>query len=213
MPDCSGKGEWETSAFVPAQQYLSSVARVIEQVPAAIVDEIVVALAMAYDENRAVFVYGNGGSAALASHAACDLGKGTACDGLRRFRVMSLTDNLPLITAWANDFGYEYVFAEQLRNLAQPNDVCVAISASGNSPNVLNALRVGRDAGAFNIGITGFNGGKLKHLCDICLVVPSENMQFIEDAHLCIMHCMFTAVRSHIQRSHPVSMVACTARR
>ena len=99
------------------------------------------------------------------------------------------------ITAWANDFGYKDVFVEQLRNLLRPGDISFAISASGNSPNVIQALHYSRAAGAVNLGISGFLGGQMKPLCDLCLVVPSETMQLIEDLHLSISHAIFMAVR------------------
>jgi len=140
-------------------------------------------------------MFGNGGSAALASHLACDLGKGTAVNGIRRFRVLSLTDNIPVITAWANDASYEDIFAEQLRSFVEKGDIVLAISGSGNSSNVLNGLRVARELKAYTIGLTGYQGGKMKDLCDLCLIVPSDNMQFIEDLHVCISHAIFTAVR------------------
>jgi D-sedoheptulose 7-phosphate isomerase len=148
-----------------------------------------------------VYLFGNGGSAALASHFACDLGKGTAyCNGGKRFRVLSLTDNLPTLTAWANDTNYEDVFSEQLRNFVQPGDVALAISGSGNSKNVLNALRVAREARATTVGISGFQGGEMKPLCDICVVVPSENMQIIEDLHVAMSHSIFRIVYRRISR-------------
>jgi len=152
----------------------------------------------AYKNNRTVYLFGNGGSAALASHSACDLGKGTSVTGSRRFRVLSLTDNMALMTAWANDACYEDIFAEQLRHFVEKGDVVIAISGSGNSPNVLKGLSVAREAGAYTIGLTGYQGGKMKALCDLCLVVPSDNMQFIEDLHLCISHSVFTAVRHQL---------------
>jgi len=157
------------------------------------VDEVASKLLQAYGQDCAVYLFGNGGSAALASHVACDLGKGTAKPGKRPFRVSSLADNVPLITAWANDTNYENVFAAQLRPFIKPNDIAFAISGSGNSRNVVQALQVARQAGAYNIGLTGFQGGKMKPLCDCCVVVPSENMQYIEDSHLCIMHAIFLA--------------------
>ncbi len=174
--------------------YFAGIARLIEQVPHAVVDRIVDTLVNTYEADRALYVFGNGGSAALASHVACDLGKNTSAQGLRRFRVLSLTDNVPLMTAWANDCGYESIFAEQLRHFIQPDDVSFAISCSGNSPNIVNALQASRECGGVNIGLTGFAGGKIKPLCDICLIVPSDNMQFIEDIHLAIMHSIFYAV-------------------
>jgi D-sedoheptulose 7-phosphate isomerase len=144
-------------------------------------------------------LFGNGGSASLASHFACDLGKGTAyCNGGKRFRVLALTDNIPAMTAWANDSSYEDVFSEQLRNFVQPQDIAFAISGSGNSGNVLRALQVAREAAATTIGISGFQGGKMKSLCDICLVVPSDDMQVIEDLHLAMAHSIFRIVSSRM---------------
>ena len=175
--------------------YLRGVIDVLEQLPVSAIDEVVDRLFQAYNRDCLVYLFGNGGSAALASHAACDLGKGTTSAGRRPFRVVSLTDNIPLITAWANDTNYENIFSAQLQPFIQAGDVAFAISGSGNSPNVLNALCAARDAGACTIGLTGFRGGKMKALCDVCITVPSDNMQHIEDSHLCIMHAVFLAFR------------------
>jgi D-sedoheptulose 7-phosphate isomerase len=155
-------------------------------------------LLRAYEQQRTIFLFGNGGSAALASHFACDLAKGTVNGSPKRFRVMALTDNVPLITAWANDAKYEDIFAEQLANFARPGDVAFAISASGNSPNVLKALRVAKQAGSITAGLTGFSGGRMLALCDACVVVACDNMQIIEDLHLCVAHSLFTCVRTAI---------------
>ena len=141
----------------------------------------------------------SGGSAATASHFACDLAKGTRTHGLPAFRVISLNDNVPLLTAWANDTSYERVFAEQLAALGRAGDVVILISASGNSPNVLAALDFSRRAGAITAGIAGFDGGRMKSLCDLCVVVPSENMQIIEDIHLSIGHSVFRLLRNRIE--------------
>jgi len=168
-----------------------------------------------YEDGRRVFIFGNGGSAALASHFACDLGKGTVMPGSshKRFKVMSLTDNMPLLTAWANDTSYGQVFAEQLRNFVQPGDIAFAISGSGNSPNILLGLDAAREAGAFNIGLAGFKGGKMKALCDLCIVIPSDNMQIIEDLHVSVSHALFTLVRHRIQtRSAEVHTMVAGAR-
>lgn len=181
-----------------AAAYFAELARVLHRLPYATIDHITARLARAYEENRTVFLFGNGGSAALASHSACDLGKGTAVKGKRRFRVLALTDNIPVMTAWANDTRYEDIFAEQLLNFVQRDDIALAISGSGNSPNVLNGLRVAKEAGAYTIGLTGYQGGKLKALCDLCVIVPSDNMQFIEDMHNCIAHSIFTSLRNII---------------
>lgn len=185
-----------------ARKYFGRVARVLQQLPASRIEEVTDRLFRAYREDRSVYVFGNGGSAALASHCACDLGKGTATSGRKPFRVISLTDNVPLITAWANDSQYEDIFACQLRPLIQAGDVAFAISGSGNSPNVLHALGVAREAGSYNVGLAGFQGGKMKALCDLCVVVPSDNMQEIEDSHHCVMHAIFCSLLHLIEDTH-----------
>jgi len=187
--------------ILDAKQYFEELQRVMVSLPKDGIDQIADTLVRAYDAGRTVYLCGNGGSAALASHFACDLGKGTAhCNGGKRFRVLSLTDNLPTLTAWANDSSYEDVFSEQLRNFVQPHDVAFAISGSGNSTNVLNALQVAREAGATTVGISGFHGGAMKSLCDLCVIVPSNNMQIIEDLHLAIAHSLFRIVYTRMSR-------------
>ncbi len=191
-----------------AKQYFRELQRVMVSLPKDGIDQIADTLMGAYDAGRTVFLCGNGGSAALASHFACDLGKGTAyCNGGKRFRVLSLTDNLPTLTAWANDSSYDDVFSEQLKNFVQPHDVAFAISGSGNSKNVLNALRVAREAGAATVGISGFQGGAMKSLCDLCVIVPSNDMQIIEDLHLAIAHSIFRIV--HARMSRRTMMASC----
>ena len=129
-----------------------------------------------------------------------DMNKGVADPArARRMKVMSLTDNVPLLTACANDHGYETVFSEQLKNFVQPGDVAFAISCSGDSPNVLLALNTARQAGAFTVGLAGFEGGAMKDLCDVCAVVPSDNMQLIEDVHHAVLHSIFTVLRERIR--------------
>jgi len=181
--------------------YFRAYNNVLATMPHKWVEQVADKLFEAYRDCRRIYIFGNGGSAALASHFACDLGKGTSFDGRsqKRFRVMSLTDNLPLLTAWANDTSYELVFAEQLQNFVEPGDVVFAISGSGNSPNVLHGLKVAREAGAFNIGLGGFHGGKMKPLCDLYIVIPSDNMQIIEDFHVSVTHALFTLLCSRIR--------------
>ena len=142
----------------------------------------------ARDQGRQVFLCGNGGSAATASHMANDLGKGASYGRDSRFRVIALTDNVPWMTALANDINYEAIFAEQLRNLGQAGDVLVAISGSGNSQNVLNAVEVAREKGMKTIGWTGFDGGKLATLADLAIVAGSHHMGRVEDIHTILMH-------------------------
>ncbi len=185
--------------ILDARQYFEEHQRAVAALPHDTIDQIADELLKAKEAGRMVYLFGNGGSASLASHFACDLGKGTAyCNGGKRFRALALTDNIPTMTAWANDSSYEDIFSEQLRNFVQPQDVAFAISGSGNSENVLRALRVAREAAATTIGISGFQGGKMKSLCDICLVVPSDNMQVIEDLHVAMAHSIFRIVCSRM---------------
>jgi len=187
---------------VDASRYFEELRRVAAALPYDMINRIADELLNGYEDGRTVYLFGNGGSASLASHFACDLGKGTALsNGAKRFRALALTDNIPTITAWANDSGYEDIFAEQLKNFVQPRDIAFAISCSGNSKNVLNALNLSREAGAVNIGITGFDGGKMKFLCDVCVIVPSHNMQLIEDLHLSMAHSIFQRVSSGMMPS------------
>ena len=183
-----------------ATQYFRQYRDVLTSLPYDAIEEATEELLRRYEQDRHIFLFGNGGSAALASHFACDLGKGTIVDGNgnKRFRALALTDSLPLMTAWANDSSYDFVFAEQLRNFVAPMDVAFAISGSGNSANVLRALEVAWEAGAFNIGLTGFQGGKMKHLCDVCIIIPSDNMQIIEDLHVSVAHAVFSVIRQRL---------------
>jgi D-sedoheptulose 7-phosphate isomerase len=178
-----------------AQSYFACLSQTVGRLPFETIDRVSDLLLDAYENSRTIYVFGNGGSAALASHFACDLGKGTIHSSKKRFRVLALTDNVPLMTAWANDSGYQDIFAEQLANLVREDDVAFAISGSGNSQNVLNALELAREARATTVGLTGYKGGRMKELCDVCMMVPSDNMQIIEDLHLGIAHALFTAVR------------------
>lgn len=181
--------------------YLRQLDHVLRNVPHESADAIADVLLRAYEEDRRIFLFGNGGSAALASHFACDLAKGTV-PGIRngkRFCAMALTDNIAILTAWANDFSYDDIFAEPLKNFLEPEDVVFAISASGNSRNVIKALETARKGGAFCVGLTGFNGGLMKSLCDLCLVVPSDNMQLIEDVHLSVAHALYSTIRYRLE--------------
>jgi len=163
------------------------------------VQKIVPILLRARREDRTIFFFGNGGSASTASHFVTDIAKvagGTASrEKGRRFRCVSLNDNVPGLTAWANDVGYSEVFAGPLKALAEKGDVAVAISGSGNSPNVLEAVTAARAMGLTTIGLTGIGGGKLKDLVDVALVVPSNSMQHTEDTHLIVLHLLTAYLR------------------
>lgn len=172
------------------KQYFADETQLIEQLDLARVEQVIKTLALARTDGRCVFVFGNGGSAATASHFACDLGKGTVQPNLPRFRVVSLNDSIPTITAYANDMGCETMFAEPLISLAQRGDLAIAFSVSGNSPNVVRAIEAARERGLATIGLTGFDGGKLKTLVDIHLNIPSRSFGNVEDLHLAVSHAI-----------------------
>jgi D-sedoheptulose 7-phosphate isomerase len=177
------------------ERYLARSAETLGQLRVPAIDAVVDVLIRAHQSERFIYVMGNGGSAANAEHFVNDLGKGEARGFPRRFKILSLASNLPLLTAWANDTHYEHVFAEQLRNFVGRGDVVLAISGSGNSRNVLNALELARERGAVTVGLTGSDGGKLKSLCDHCVIVPSDNMQHIEEMHLVVLHAIYSVIR------------------
>jgi D-sedoheptulose 7-phosphate isomerase len=174
--------------------YFAALRQVLEELPQAPINQFVDLLADARQQERTIFVFGNGGSASTASHFACDLVKNTVREGLPPLKAIALNDNLPGLTAYANDEGYETVFAQPLRVLAAPGDVAVAISCSGNSPNVLRALETARAMELSTVGITGFRGGKLVDLAALSIVVPCDDMRVIEDAHLAICHAVHDAL-------------------
>lgn len=174
------------------ESYLSSFADVMGKFPTASVVQANATLLAAYDRGAKVFIAGNGGSASLASHLACDLEKTTTGasprDVHQRFQVMSLVDNVASLTAWANDECFDCIFAERLKGRAGPGDVLLVISASGNSPNIIEALRTARALGMESIGWLGFSGGRALELCDIAVHVSSEDYGLVESVHGLIAH-------------------------
>jgi len=188
--------------LLASREYLASLREVLDRLDTSVVDRITDAIWHGYEEGRTLFTFGNGGSAALASHFVCDIGKGTVAPGRKRLRAIALTDNVPLMTAWANDTSYGEIFAEQLRDQIQKDDLVLAISGSGNSENVVRGLETAREFGARTMALSGFSGGRVKALVDICLIVPSENMQHIEDAHLFSAHAIFTAIRRRMMQAN-----------
>jgi D-sedoheptulose 7-phosphate isomerase len=146
-----------------------------------------------------IFMLGNGGSAATASHFACDLAKGTCADGVAAFSVIPLTDNMPLVSAWANDVSYERVVAEQLAALVRPGDAVVLISGSGDSPNVVAAAKTAHSAGTLTVAWTGATGGKVARLAEVVVRVPSPAIEQVEDAHLMLAHSVCVALRARLR--------------
>ncbi len=179
-------------------RYLEEASRTIAALSSAQVVQAVEILEAACAAGRRVYVFGNGGSAATASHMVNDLNKQARVAGARPMRAMALTDNMPLITAWSNDVDYADAFARQLTDLVDPGDVAVGISTSGISQNVLRALIVARELGAVTIGLTGNDGGELPATVDCCLYVPSADIGQQEDGHLVLNHVITVALRHHL---------------
>jgi mannose-1-phosphate guanylyltransferase len=180
------------SAYV--DQHLLGLSEALNRVDRARVWAVIAELMRALRERRQVLIFGNGGSAALASHMVNDLGK-LVVPGMRRMRAMALADNVPILTAWANDVAYECVFAEQLQNLCQPGDVAIAISCSGNSPNVLQGARTARELGATVVAFTGDTGGQLAGLADLCVYAPIADIGQQEDIHMALDHVIADTLR------------------
>ncbi|MBU4071501.1 MAG: SIS domain-containing protein [Candidatus Thermoplasmatota archaeon] len=171
--------------------YLDDIIRVLKEIKANnsdFFDKLATIFLDARADNRKIFFCGNGGSASTASHFTSDLAKGTIVDGAPRFKALSLADNIPQMLAWGNDSCYEDIFVEQLKNLFEPGDVVVGISGSGNSGNVLRAIKYASENDGITVGITGFDGGKIKNMTDLCLIVPVHNMQKTEDIHMLVDH-------------------------
>jgi D-sedoheptulose 7-phosphate isomerase len=175
--------------------YLSDLKRVIDLIPQDVISKIYNKLEECQSNKNTLFVFGNGGSAATASHIVCDMGKNTRGSDKPRLRVIGLADNIAVLTAYANDEGYERVFAEPILSLGQAGDVALAISGSGNSANVLEGIKAAKELGMFTIGLTGYSGGKLKDLVDLVLVVPVQDMEQIEDVHMILDHILTGLLR------------------
>jgi D-sedoheptulose 7-phosphate isomerase len=154
-----------------------------------------------YHSEKMIFLFGNGGSGSAASHFCEDIGKDTLIDldGFKRFKVLSLTDNLPYILAWANDHGYETIFEQQLKNFAKQGDIAVGISGSGNSENVVRAIEYANSIGMKTVGFTGFDSGKLGKMVSHHIHVPSNNMGIIESVHASIMHFVVQVLRERMK--------------
>jgi D-sedoheptulose 7-phosphate isomerase len=176
------------------KQYLEEMKAAIDQIPMDRFDQIVDILHQARLNGQQVFIMGTGGSASAASHFVCDLAKGTRNQGWPHFRAIGLTDNVAILTAFANDEGYENALAGQLANLLRPNDVVFAISCSGNSPNVIKAVELANRSGAVTIGLTGRKGGQLATLCRVNISAQADAIQQQEDIHLMLCHMISVAL-------------------
>ena len=187
--------------------YLADMAALIQRLPQADIDRAIALLFSAWENSRTVFFAGNGGSASTASHFACDLAKWTRVEGQAPFKALSLTDPMPLISALVNDEGPAAVFADQLEALVGPDDVLVLISVHGGSgagkagawsQNLLRALEVARGKGARTLGLSGFDGGALKDMADVCIVVPIDSTPQVETFHVALHHLLCDCLRGKI---------------
>jgi len=179
--------------------YISALQQTIDQLPRQLIADVVDVLQDARIRGSNVFIMGNGGSASTASHFVCDLAKNTRCEGLPPFKVIGLADNMAILSAYANDEGYESVFAQQLASHIQPKDVVIAISASGNSKNVLNAIEEAQKHDVVTIGFTGFDGGRLGQMVNINVHVRSDVIEHVEDIHLMLEHIVVKTIKERIR--------------
>ena len=187
--------------------YLAQLQKTVANLPVDLIDRVIAILLESARQGNKVFILGNGGSASTASHFACDLAKNTQVPGAPHFRVIGLTDNMALMTAWANDTAFDNIFAAQLSPLVEPGDVVIGISCSGNSVNVLKAMEVARQHGATTIGFTGDRGGQLKDRVDLCIQVPSPRIEQQEDAHVILEHCICAAIRTELINTSAQAMI------
>lgn len=188
------------------ESYLGRLRTALDQMPTDDLVTLSEALYRAYRDGKQVFTLGNGGSASTASHMAADLAKNTIGPNMRRFRIMSLNDNMALVSALANDIGYDEIFREQLVNLIQPGDLLIVITGSGNSPNVLRAMEYARERSALVSGLLGFDGGKALKLCDIPVLIPSKDYGVVEDLHVIVNHMLVEYFRERLAGEQPSAL-------
>lgn len=170
--------------------YFNKLKQTIDKIPIQDLNLIMNLLMEAKKEGRKVFIMGNGGSSATASHYACDFNKGVSFNKAKKFKFICLNDNIPSLMAYANDLSFEDIFVEQLKNLFEEKDIVLGISGSGNSGNVLKAIEYANCHGGITIGFMGYDGGKLKSIVKYSVHIPINDMQITEDLHMVLDHCM-----------------------
>ena len=183
--------------------YLNEMRGLIDRVPKEKIDNIIEMIFEAWKNGNNIFIMGNGGSASTATHFAADLSKTAAVDGKKRLKAISLTDNIPLISAWTNDAGFDNIYVGQLENFLNPNDVVIAISVHGGrkdwSGNLVKALEFAKQKSAVTIGLTGFDGGEMKNIADECLIVPVESTPHVESFHVALHHLIVFRLKEKIK--------------
>jgi D-sedoheptulose 7-phosphate isomerase len=201
MWDGRRNGSSCTEVRSTTSHFLGRLTEALGRLPSEPIERAIEILLEARAQGRRVYVFGNGGSASTASHLVCDLAKGAAVDGHPPLRVFALSDNIPLVTAWANDLSYERVFAEQVAGLVEPGDVVIAISASGRSPNVVAALSAAAERETRIVGLLGFDGGPALDLVDVAIHVPCEDYGIVETIHLAVVQALALGIRTRLTES------------
>jgi D-sedoheptulose 7-phosphate isomerase len=192
--------------------YFSAAERILQEIDQAAIEQVVDILYRAWQQGKTIFTMGNGGSASTATHLACDLAKVTIVPGKKRLRAMALTDNIPLVSAWTNDSGFGSIFAEQLEPWLDAGDVLIGLSVHGGSgmgdagpwsQNLVRAMQLARERGAKVIGFSGFGGGAMKQMADVCLVIPIDEeplgTPLVEAFHVVLHHLVATALHEKIK--------------
>jgi D-sedoheptulose 7-phosphate isomerase len=176
------------------KDYLSQEKGTLDKLSITDINDVINVFLTARDERKHIFVMGNGGSAATASHFVCDFNKGASYGYDKRFKFICLNDNYPTLLAYANDVSYEDVFVEHLKNFFVPNDVVVGISGSGNSKNIIKAIEYANENGGITVGLSGYNGGHLKQIAKHNIHVPIDDMQIVEDLHMTMDHLIMKVI-------------------
>jgi len=194
------------------RQHLADARRTLDDLPVADVEFLIDVLFQAWRAGRQIFLIGNGGSAGTASHMACDLNKCTIVPGQGRMKAFALVDNIPLVSALTNDDGWENIYVEQLKNFFQPGDVVLAISVHGGSgadkagawsQNLLRALEYAREHGGVACALAGFDGGAMKQMADVCVVVPANSTPLVESFHVLLHHVIASCLAERIRADQP----------
>ena len=179
------------------ERYFVNEIQIIQSLEKDVISAIMNLIKNCQERGNAVYICGNGGSAATASHYCCDFNKGVSGESSKNTNFICLSDNVPTITAIANDVSYDDIFSYQLKNRIKPGDLLIVISGSGNSKNIVKAMNVAKEKGNTIIGLCGYDGGKVKELADVCLHVNVDNMQIVEDVHMMLDHCMMYILARH----------------
>lgn len=185
----------------PIDSYLDSLVSTINALDKNEIVELINLIFETYQNDKQIFIFGNGGSASTASHFACDLSKGVSYGKNKKIKAIALTDNIPIITAYSNDVSYDDIFSEQLKNFLNPGDLVIAISGSGNSKNIIKAVEYANSRGITTIGLTGYDGGKLKKIAKFSVNTNVNDMGIAEDIHLSLCHIVKRTAMGNLDSS------------